>query len=145
MPPAIFAGGFSQWRSFLLRCVISSPTAALKLRYELSVRFPFHFASYSATAMGTQNQPEECYLMESSKTTTHEARHPDPTAEAKPEYHAQSTPTADPPRECHPVKPPAAPSSAAENHEDANQKCNVPTDSVQPQTASKDQREKATG
>jgi hypothetical protein len=78
-------------------------------------------------------------------STTHQARHSDPTAEAKPDYRTHSSANADEPRDCHSVKPPAAPGSAAENHEDANQKCVVPTDSVQPQTASKDQREKATG
>ena len=81
-------------------------------------------------------------------STTHESRHSDPTAEAKPEYRAKNSPntsTGDESQSCQPVKPPAAPGSAAENHEDANQKCNVPADSVQPQTASKDQREKATG
>lgn len=78
-------------------------------------------------------------------STTHQARHSDPTAEAKPDYRTRSTANADEPRNCHPVKPKAAPSSAAENHQDANQKCDVPQQSVQPQTASKDQREKATG
>lgn len=73
-------------------------------------------------------------------STTHQSRHSDPSAEAKPSYRTQNAPGPDEPRDCHPVKPPAAPSSAAENHDEANQECDV-----LPQTASKDQREKATG
>jgi hypothetical protein len=42
---------------------------------------------------------------------------------------------------CHTAKPPAAPASAAENHDAANQKCAVSP----PKTASKDEREKAVG
>lgn len=83
-------------------------------------------------------------------STTHQSRHSDPTAEAKPDYRTRSTASADGPRDCHPVKPKAAPSSAAENHADANQKCDVPKgakegENARPQSASKDQRERATG
>lgn len=42
---------------------------------------------------------------------------------------------------CHTTKPAGPPASAAENHDAANQKCAVNP----PQTASKDEREKATG
>ena len=77
--------------------------------------------------------------MAKSKNQT---RHPDHTTEKHtPEYRAQNAPRAEQARDCHPVKPQAAPSSAAENHDDANQKC----EEKPPQTASKDEREKSTG
>jgi hypothetical protein len=77
-------------------------------------------------------------------TTTPE----NPTSDRSPEknspnYRSKNSPRAEDSRDCHPVKPPAAPSSAAENHEDANQKCEV--GGKAPQAASKDEREKATG
>ncbi len=71
-------------------------------------------------------------------------RKPDHVAEKQsPNYRAKNRPHAEQERtvDCHPVKPPAAPSSAAENHDAANQKC----DATAPKTASKDQHEKATG
>lgn len=69
-------------------------------------------------------------------------RQPDYIAEKQsPNYRSKNTPRAEGTRECHPVKPPGPPSSAAENHQDANQECEV----EQPKTASKDEHEKATG
>jgi len=77
--------------------------------------------------------------------TNFEHRRSDHDAEKQsPNYRAKSSPRADQseqPSNCHPVNPPAAPSSAAENHEDANQKCNTKP----PLVASKDEREKSTG
>ena len=77
-----------------------------------------------------------------------EHRQPDYVAEKQtvaekksPNYRSKQVPRADGARECHPVNPPGPPSSAAENHQDANQKCNTEV----PQTASKDEREKAVG
>lgn len=76
-----------------------------------------------------------------------EHRQPDYVAEKQsPNFHSTTTRSKHPPRaedtrDCHPVNPPGPPSSAAENHQDANQKCNAEA----PQTASKDEREKAVG
>ena len=63
------------------------------------------------------------------------------TEKNSPDYRGKNSRPAEQPKDCHPVKPPAAPSSAAENHDDANQKCEVSA----AQTESKDEREKATG
>jgi hypothetical protein len=71
-----------------------------------------------------------------------EPRQPDYNAEKQsPNYRSKNSPRAEQSRECHTTAPPAAPSSAAENHKDANQKCETPA----PKAASKDEREKATG
>jgi hypothetical protein len=78
----------------------------------------------------------------SSNKPSKEPRQPDYVAEKQsPNYRSKQVPRAEEARECHPVNPPGTPSSAAENHEDANQKCNT----AAPQTASKDEREKAVG
>jgi hypothetical protein len=82
-------------------------------------------------------------MTESNKK--HESRRPDYVAEKEsPNYRAKNTPRAEQTRECHTVKPKAAPASAAENTDEANQKCET-TPEKPPQTASKDQHEKATG
>jgi hypothetical protein len=85
-------------------------------------------------------------------STTNEARHSNPSPEAKPDprskHGAERDQSNAPPRSqhCHPVSPKDAPSSAAENHADANQKCDGGSATgTAPKTASKDQREKATG
>lgn len=71
-----------------------------------------------------------------------ENRQPDYVAEKQsPNYRSKNPPRAEGTRDCHPVNPPGPPSSAAENHEDANQQCNTEA----PKTASKDEREKAVG
>lgn len=71
-----------------------------------------------------------------------ELRQPDYVADKQsPNYCSKNSPRAEGTRNCHPVNPPGPPSSAAENHQDANQKCNAEA----PQTASKDEREKAVG
>lgn len=83
----------------------------------------------------------------SSSDDTRRASRPNKDADKKsPNYRAQQSPRGAQPLsavdgDCQPVRPEGPPASAAENHDEANQKCGV----GQPQTASKDQREKATG
>jgi hypothetical protein len=90
-------------------------------------------------AFTVSSTPAENKIMAQSKN---QSRHPDhPTEKHTPEYRAKSAPRAEQPRDCHTVRPPAAPSSAAENHDAAHQKCAVKP----PQTASNDEREKSTG
>jgi hypothetical protein len=112
----------------MMRCVISTPLAASKLR-RLPPYSPFH---QGTAIMATTNTKSRLSNDDADKKS--------------PNYRAQQTPSGESPLsadqgECHPVKPPGPPSSAAEDHEAANQKCEVNA----PQTASKDQREKATG
>jgi hypothetical protein len=71
-----------------------------------------------------------------------EHRQPDYVAEKQsPNYRSKHTPRAEATKQCRSASPPGPPSSAAENHPDANQKCQVDG----PQTASKDEHEKAVG
>ncbi|MGD9635473.1 MAG: hypothetical protein AB7I57_04675 [Pirellulales bacterium] len=80
-------------------------------------------------------------------------RTPRPNEDAdkkSPNYRARQTPRGGEVRSgadahCRPVKPSAAPSSAAENHDSANLKCEGKASKAAPQTASKDDRERATG
>lgn len=79
-------------------------------------------------------------------TNTKRPRPNDDADKKSPNYRSQQTPNGEnvPTADkgiCHPVNPPGTPSSAAESHDAANQKCEVNG----PQTASKDQREKTTG
>jgi hypothetical protein len=91
-------------------------------------------------------------MTESNKK--HESRRPDYVAEKEsPNYRAKNTPRAESTGEhggsCHPVKPKAAPASAAENTDEANQKCEGTPPAAAPEkaplAASKDQGERATG
>ena len=71
-----------------------------------------------------------------------EQRRPDYNAEKQsPNYRSKNTPRAEHDRDCHTTNPPAAPSSAAENHQDANQKCTTKA----PLADAAEEREKATG
>lgn len=85
-------------------------------------------------------------------STTHDSdarRPPRPNDDAdkkSPNYRAQQSPRGQQPMSaeqgsCHAVEPDGPPASAAENHDAANQECDVNA----PKTASKDNREKATG
>jgi hypothetical protein len=73
-----------------------------------------------------------------------EQRQPDHNAEKQsPNYRSKNSPRAEDKDKgvCHTTNPPAAPSSAAENHKDANQKCTTKP----PLTDTAEEREKATG
>jgi hypothetical protein len=104
---------------------------------------PFHVDAISQ--IPTVQLQEERLM----STTSNQPPRPNEDAEKKsPNYRAQQPPRGEevPTAEkgdCHPVNPTAPPSSAAENHDAANQECEV--DAPKPKTASTDQREKATG
>ena len=67
-----------------------------------------------------------------------EHRQPDHVAEKQsPNYRSKNTPRAEHERKCHHDRTKAAPSSAAENHEDANQKCETPAPKPRQKTSAK--------
>jgi hypothetical protein len=90
---------------------------------------------------------EHSIMSTSNETNARRPSRPNEDADKKsPNYKAQQSPRSGQPAsaddgDCHTAKPAGPPASAAENHEEANQKCNVDA----PKTASKDHREKATG
>jgi hypothetical protein len=97
-------------------------------------------------SVSTEREEHSIMAATDEKTGKQPPRPNDDADKKSPNYRSQQSPRSGQPvsaddGDCHTAKPSGPPASAAENHEAANQKCDVGA----PKTASKDQREKATG